>query len=212
MKPNPDASSLPDDPRLLLSRLMDGDADPDLATRVCAAWRDDPSLRREWHGYHLIGDVLRSDDLAGKPGRDAAFLAALRGRLAAEPPIVAPAPVATPVATAAAVSRGRHGWLAPAAIAAGFMAVAGVLVVSRMSAPEATGPVLASSGELPQGLQRAGVGASAGRPATGTFDAQLIRDAQIDAYLRAHREARGSSAMAVPGGVMRSVDTIVPQR
>jgi sigma-E factor negative regulatory protein RseA len=71
--------------------------------------------------------------------------------------------------------------------------------------------VLAGSG-VPAGLQRAGTGPSAGGSSPGTLDAQLIRDAQIDAYLRAHREARGSSAAAVPGGVMRSVDTIVPQR
>ena len=34
--------------------------------------------RSTWHAYHLIGDVLRSDDLARPPARDAAFLAALR--------------------------------------------------------------------------------------------------------------------------------------
>lgn len=201
-----------DDRRLLVSRLVDGECDADLARDICASWRDDPGLQRDWHRYQLIGDVMRSDDLATPPARDRAFLDALRVRLADEPPIVAPAPVIVP-APAAPVARGRHGWLAPAAIAAGFVAVAGVLVVSRMSEPtaEPRAGLLAGQG-VPAGLQRAGNGPSPGGSSPGSFDAQLIRDAQIDAYLRAHREARGSSAAAVPGGVMRSVDTIVPQR
>jgi hypothetical protein len=57
------------------------------------AWRDDARARETWHAYHLIGDVLRSEELAHAPARDEAFLAGLRQRLAAEPAILAPAPV-----------------------------------------------------------------------------------------------------------------------
>jgi sigma-E factor negative regulatory protein RseA len=213
MNPNPDALTPPDDDRrLLVSRLVDGECDAEEVRRLCADWRDDVALQRDWHRYQLIGDVMRSDDLASPPSRDLAFLQTLRVRLADEPPIVAPSPLppSTPIAAA---SKSRQAWLAPAAIAAGFVAVAGVLVVTRLISPtvEPRGAVLAGSG-AGGGLQRAGVGTPAGGSAPTTFDAQLIRDAQIDAYLRAHREARGSSAAAVPGGVMRSVDTIVPQR
>jgi len=34
------------------------------------------SLRATWHAYHLIGDVLRSADLACHPDHDAAVCAA----------------------------------------------------------------------------------------------------------------------------------------
>jgi sigma-E factor negative regulatory protein RseA len=104
-------------------------------------------------------------------------------------------------------------------VAAGFVAVAGVLVVSRMSAPEPGAPslltsnppaVLATSPSAPSNLQRVGNAPAPGQ--TLMLDGQLIRDAQLDAYLRAHREMRGSAAAAVPGGAMRSVETIVPQR
>jgi sigma-E factor negative regulatory protein RseA len=198
-----------------LSALMDGQADAGVLQRCGAAWRDDPQTRSTWHAYHLIGDVLRSDELAGSPSRDAAMLTALRQRLAAEPTVLAPAPAAAPSAAppqhAAAVRR-RSAWLMPGAVAAGFVAVAGVLVVSRMSAPEPAAPaLLAASPPTPSSLQRVGTAAApAGQ--TLVLDGQLIRDAQLDAYLRAHREMRSSAAAAVPGGAMRSVETIVPQR
>jgi len=165
--------------------------------------------------------VLRSDELAGSPARDAALLAALRRRLADEPTVLAPASVAAlPAAVRhAAAAQRRRGWLMSGAVAAGFFAVAGVLVVSRMSTPEAAAPALLSSsppsllagnGSVPSNLQRVG-NAPAPSP-TLVLDGQLIRDAQLDAYLRAHREMRGGAAAAVPGGAMRSVETIVPQR
>ena len=195
-----------------LSALMDGHAPAGELPRCSAAWRDDADTRSAWHAYHLIGDVLRSEELAGSPARDAAMLAALRQRLAAEPIVLAPAPVASPVAPAQpAALRRRHAWLMPSAVAAGFVAVAGVLVVSRMSPPEpAATAVLAVSPAAPSDLQRVGTAAAPGQALV--LDGQLIRDAQLDAYLRAHREMRGSAAAAVPGGAMRSVETIVPQR
>ena len=45
-----------------------------------------------WHAYQLIGDVLRSEDLAAEPAADEAFLVALRARLADEPVVLAPQP------------------------------------------------------------------------------------------------------------------------
>jgi sigma-E factor negative regulatory protein RseA len=36
----------------------------------------------------------------------------------------------------------------------------------------------------------------------------VIRDAHLDAYLRAHRDMRGGSAAALPGGAMRGIETV----
>ena len=47
------------------------------AAAACALWRDDPEARRYWHTVHLIGDAMRSDELAQQPARDADFLAAV---------------------------------------------------------------------------------------------------------------------------------------
>ena len=49
---------------------------------------DSPYGRQLWDTYHLIGDVLRNDDLAIRPS--ALFYARVSKAIDAEPPIVAP--------------------------------------------------------------------------------------------------------------------------
>jgi sigma-E factor negative regulatory protein RseA len=210
-------TSAPDHPHVCLSALADGDADA--LPGACSAFRDDAAARQRWHTYHLIGDVLRSDELASPGARDAAFLGRLRERLSQEPVPLAPAP--------AAPARSRLGWRAPAAVAAGFVVVAGVLVLTR-GAPDAAmpaaGPTLAASplGTAGQGStlvvnHSAAPAAPAGsRPALSnpqlvrSGDQLLLRDAELDAYLRAHQAARGGAALALPGGVLRNVDVSAP--
>ena len=92
-------SDSPDARRQLLSSLMDGELTADDAAEACQLWRQDAQARSDWHAYHLIGDVLRSDDLASAPAHDAAFLQALRQRLADEPVPLAPQPALAPVHT-----------------------------------------------------------------------------------------------------------------
>src|SRR5471030_763714 len=78
--------------RRILSALADGDATDSEAARAFQAWRDDSEARASWHAYQLIGDVLRSEDLAVEPAADESFLVALRARLADEPVVLAPQP------------------------------------------------------------------------------------------------------------------------
>ena len=201
--------------RACLSALADGESDAASAQRGCAAWRDDVEARRSWHAYQLIGDVLRSDELASTPARDAAFLTALRARLLQEPVVLAPAPVAAPVAAAvapaAAVPRSRRlqqRWLAPAAVAAGFFAVAGVLVVMRLGAPEAAAPRVLAGGNAPTPNLTLATG-----PAVASSSAEgdeMLRDARLDAYLNAHQAARRGGAVALPGSTLRNVEVVIP--
>jgi sigma-E factor negative regulatory protein RseA len=195
-----------DQPRQLLSQLVDGELDAEGTRRACALWRDTASLRDDWHSYHLIGDVLRSDDLAVSPRHDEAFLAALRGRLAAEPVVLAPQPLQPSTATVA-----RRRWYAPVAVAAGFMAVAGVLVVTRLAAPvqEPAAIALAPMSETAQAL--AAVAPEAQGDTTAGRELQLIRDARLDRYLAAHRQF-GGDPFAVPGGSLRHAAVVVPER
>lgn len=184
-------SDSPDARRQQLSSLMDGDLANGDAASACALWRQDAEARRDWHAYHLIGDVLRSHDLASAPARDAAFLQALRQRLADEPVPLAPAPLQAaepqPVpqvangTTPGRRARGRQWLMAPVAVAAGFVAVAGVMVVTRVMAPApAAAPVMAQTERVPA------AGASA----------VLVRDARLDRYLSAHRSLANG---AMPG-------------
>ena len=72
-----------------LSAVMDGEADEAALREVCGSWQAQASCRAAWHAYHLIGDVLRSEDLAAKAGRGSALLGAVRERLADEPTLLA---------------------------------------------------------------------------------------------------------------------------
>ncbi|MBL8316073.1 MAG: sigma-E factor negative regulatory protein [Rubrivivax sp.] len=190
-----------EDLRRCLSALADGEASA--LARACSSWRDDAAARETWHAYHLIGDVLRSEDLAHPPARDEAFLAGLRQRLAAEPAILAPAPVRP-----AAPARTRQTWLMPAAVAAGFVVVAGVLVVTRTSQPGAqvATPTLAAASS--PGVLRVGNAAAVATPLPS--GGNLIRDLRLDEYLRAHQAARDGVAVAAPGGGLRQVEVLVP--
>ena len=218
----PDTTSGPEDQRFMLSRLIDGDVDADDAAQASAQWRVDAVMRSTWHCYQLIGDAMRSEDLVSTPKRDAEFLTRLRTRLQQEVLAVAPAePVNATAKVIALPSARRAGpllrWLAPAAVAAGFAVVAGVLVVTRFSSPglePAVSTQMAMQRAAP-GLQRAATGTalpSSSSTSIEVMDAALVRDAQIDRYFRAHRDMRSNAAAALPGGALRSVDTIVPQR
>jgi len=116
----------------LLSTLADGEAPATAADEACRQWQTDDALRSDWHVYHLIGDVLRSDELASTPARDAAFVHAVRARLADEPVPLAPRPLP------AAAPRVRR-WLAPAAVAAGFAVVGVGVFVLRADKAGPTG-------------------------------------------------------------------------
>ena len=189
------------DRQSVMSGATDGDAVA--LSAVCQAWRSDRETRANWHAYHLIGDVLRSTELASPSAHDAEFLDRLRQRMAREPVVLAPLP---------APPRRVAGWLAPAAVAAGFVVVAGVLLVSGLSSPsvpKASESMAAASSPLSAvGVQSGAVFAASGQWQPG--DAALIRDPRLDEFLRAHQAARGGMAVAVPGSALRRVDTPLP--
>ena len=203
-----------------LSALVDGELEEASVASACAVWREEEEVRESWHSYQLIGDVLRSEDLASDATHDAAFLNAIRIRLTAEPVVLAPHPLAAsrlaasdPVAHS---SNDRHGrrwaWTTSAAVAAGFMAVAGVLLVVR--APDTGQEISARAGVVP-GVQSAGGlpgGASltsdpsalAPDPQVLIANGKFIRDLRLDRYLAAHKQFAGSSALGVPSTFLRS--------
>lgn len=186
-RPTRHADGLPPEagPREWMSALADGR--PEAVDAALARWREDPAARQAWHAYHLIGDVLRSDELASTPKRDAAFLAALRTRLADEPVPLAPQPAA--VAAAPAVTT-RLGWRAPAAVAAGFAAVAAVIVLLQPDSglrEGPAGPVLAGAPPMAPGTAEnvlVGVGGSGLVIAPGRFIRNPVLDEQVNDLLR----------------------------
>jgi sigma-E factor negative regulatory protein RseA len=214
--------------RQLLSALADGQAGDTGAQDASQLWRDDPAARQAWHTYQLIGDVMRSDELARPAAHDAAFLQRLRTRLAAEPVVLAPAAAALPAKAAATVPTPR--WLVPVAAAAGLLLVAGVVLLNRPGAAEgdsrmARAVASAASPTAAPTVAPAAWPAAAGLQAAGQPDAVavavgaapqaqgVIRSPQLDSrlqeYLRAHQSTRGGLVAAAPGGSLRRVDAVV---
>jgi sigma-E factor negative regulatory protein RseA len=199
-----------DTPLAWMSALADGQ--PDACDAALRAWATDPQARAAWHTLHLSADVLRSEELASDPSHDERFLQSFRERLAQEPVVLAPdaavsAAAASRSSQAVPVSaaRSRRRWWGGAAVAAGFMAVGSVvLMIDRAGRPEA-----ASLAQVPNALRAepatarvtlpapavlpvsttasSGGAGAAGDPQWRALDGQVLRDAQLDAYLRAHR-------------------------
>ncbi|MEO8081767.1 MAG: sigma-E factor negative regulatory protein [Caldimonas sp.] len=195
-----------------LSALADGELDGAACAATCEGWRG-ADTRRTWHVYHLIGDVLRSDDLASTVRGDAAFLAAVRARLADEPVVLAPAPMVAP----ASARRRRSSWMLSSAVAAGFLLVIGAFTFSRQAAPppgtrdvaiarnDAAVPPAVSIPPLVAPLaQTVSLSDTEETGPAVVADLKMIRDARLDRYLAAHKQFAGSSALGVPSTFLRS--------
>lgn len=205
-----------------LSALVDGELEANVVMHACAAWQD-AEQRTTWHAYQLIGDVLRSDDLASEPGRDPAFLRALRDRLAAEPVVLAPQPIEFTTSGERAAPGTRHRgwtWVGASAAAAGFVAVAGVLVLTRTPGVSPAVPqgasdsiaLVASPAAQPTPAAAVQTTNSVTEPQALVANGKLIRDARLDRYLAAHKQFAGTSALGVPSGFLRSATTDTADR
>jgi sigma-E factor negative regulatory protein RseA len=208
---NPD---LPEDQtrvRAQLSALMDGESSAgdgdgaDSVASVCRRWRDDADARAQWHRYHLIGDVLRSDDLGQRSAGDAAFLQAVRARLAQEPVVLAPTVAAPQPVAEPAMANGAaphtlpprrtpfhlRRWAAPVGMAAGVALVAGAVLVMRPGSVQ-DGPALAATAPRSDTLR------AATDPRLSPADTELVR------YLDAHQQFPGTPALGPAPGFLRS--------
>ena len=217
-----------------LSALADGELDAASVADACAHWLEDSSVRQRWHGYQLIGDVLRSDDLASTAAHDSAFLSALRRRLEREPVVLAPAALRPPFETVRGLStmersrstvdaRNRRRWTRAGAIAAGFVVVvAGALTFNRPPAPAQS---LAVSAPQPSVLAVAAPaqtvapvlvqdrdGSAASEPQALVASGNLVRDARLDRYLAAHQQWSGGSVIGGHAAFLRHVVADAPKR
>jgi sigma-E factor negative regulatory protein RseA len=231
-------SDAADAARERLSALVDGELEGATVAAACASWREDSASRSTWHAYHLIGDVLRSEDLAASPRRDEAFLISLRARLVIEPVVLAPAvpssveidvrsdvpaEVAIPRRAVAGARGGRWSWMAPSAVAAGFVVVAGAVMVTnaptptqRVGAPALAQTAAARMAVLPvvpaASTLKVANTTSSFEPQTLVANGRLIRDPRLDRYLSAHKEFAGSTALGVPSAFLRDAVAEAPGR
>lgn len=204
-----------------LSALADGElAAADVPT-VCAEWRDDPSVQSRWHAYQLIGDVLRSDDLASTARHDSDFMASLRSRLEVEPVVLAPAPlhgsssVETTVGAPALAVSGSDGrrrrWMLPSALAASFAAVVVGGVMMSTPADRAAPPGQIAT-KAPVVVPAVADGSGMTDMPVVTANGRLIRDARLDRYLAAHQQWSGGAVIGGHAAYLRQVSADAPTR
>lgn len=191
------------------------------------AWAEEGEGHASWQLYHLVGDVLRSPELAHHSQHD--LLSGLRAQLAQEPPLslqpaaleqLAPAQlpmtsavqslVRDPVANAS-VFRWK--------MAAGFASVAAVAAMgwNLVVVPARTGSQLAqapaasqASVQLAQGMPGAPMmsvpqtDGSVIAVATGNGSEVILRDPRLDELLAAHRQFGSKASLQMPADFLRN--------
>lgn len=176
--------------REMISALADGQLAGEAFARGVELAATDVAARDAWHAYHLIGDVLRSSELArGAPSER--FVARLQERLRDEQVRID--------RPAAAVSRVRHeGREAANDGSVRWKVVAAAASVAAVSAIAWTVVVTPGNGAAPRVAT-----APPGTVLTGTQRGVMIRDPRLDEFLAAHRQV-GGAALVAPAGYLRN--------
>ena len=197
--------STPDE---LVSALTDGELRGEAFVKAVQWLEESEEARASWHAYHVLGDVLRSGEMAATGAHDAAFVARLRSRLQGEMQFVqADRAVDLEVSDSGHERAGdthRRQVANDASfrwkLVAGFASLAAVAVVGW---PLVAG-VLAPSG-APQ-LARVEA------PPTEGQAQVMIRDPRLDQLLAAHQQSGSISALQMPAGFLRNATYDRPSR
>ncbi|KND58987.1 Sigma factor RpoE negative regulatory protein RseA [Candidatus Paraburkholderia schumanniana] len=149
--------------------------------------------RAAWSDYHLIGDALRSDDLAVSPARSGAFMAVFSKRFEAEAHVLAPA-----------AAKARGGMLSrrvmPAfAVAAAAATLTWIVVPQLQGVDSRPGAQVASVAQADSVQRVALASVPAATTRTPIVEANIIRDADLDQYLEAHQQF--SQQPVMPGSM-----------
>ena len=185
----------------LLSALVDGELHGEELEQALACAESTEGCA-SWELYHLVGDVLRSPDLAHHSQHD--LLSGLRSQLAQEPPLQLQASQLQQV-TAGMVHTDSSPVVAlrdPAAnssvfrwkVAASFATVAAVAALgwNLMGAPM-------GGAQLAQAPQSAG-----NAVVVATQEGEVLRDARLDALLANHQQYASRASLQTPADFLRN--------
>lgn len=191
-----------------LSALADGQLDGDeLAEALRFSVQDEG--RGTWQLYHLVGDTLRSSELA-RADDGGAFLARLRQQLDQEPVPLHPGPeIAVQTEPLKAMQ-----WQAANASVFRWKMVAGVASLAAVAAI-GWNTLDASRSGVHGGPQLAAAPAvTATQVATvgGQEPQVMLRDPRLDELLAAHKQFGGATALQMPAGYLRNANFDSPSR
>lgn len=187
----------------LLSALADGELHGQELEQALACAESTEGCA-SWELYHLVGDVLRSPDLAHHSQHD--LLTGLRSQLAQEPALKLEASQLQQVAAGTVQTRSPVVALRdPAAnsavfrwkVAASFATVAAVATLgwSLMGSPVGGGA----------GAQLADAQQTLGTPmVVATQEGEVLRDARLDALLANHQQYTSRASLQTPAEFLRN--------
>ena len=171
-----------------LSAFVDGELfDGEHPNTILAALDHDD--RAAWSCYHLIGDALRSDDLAVSPATSSAFLSGFAARFESEAHVLAPA--AIPASATRRLLSLRRRVIPAFAVAAAAATLTWIVMPQLQGVNTGAGVTqVASVASHSDPMQRV---AMASMPVAITAqanvpDGNIIRDANLDQYLEAHQQ------------------------
>jgi sigma-E factor negative regulatory protein RseA len=183
-----------------ISALVDNELSEAAVESVLATLRQADG-HTAWDAYHLIGDVMRSDEMAHAFSPD--FTARMKARLDAEPAIVAPMPISSPVeqptlAVGGVVARRANASFKRFAIPTAAAAVAAIALIASpqlMVAMKGGGrldtmaPIMVVSRADPAApdATEASMPTQNMRAVATVQDGVILRDPRIDEYLQAHQ-------------------------
>lgn len=172
----------------LISALADGQLSAEELVQALDWLECNEEAQANWHAYHLVGDVLRSGQLAALGANDSAFVARLRPRLQDEPGYRQPGSTGGFEPREESANDANLRWKLVAGLAT-VTAVAALSweLVSAWVAPM-TGPQLARM-EVRPSQEQAQV---------------MIRDPLLDRFLAAHQQSGGISALQTPAVFLRN--------
>ena len=184
-----------------LSTLMDGELQSTALQSAITSVMSDSKSRSTWHAYHVIGDVLRSEELSGA-AQDLQFLARLEARLAHEPlslTTMEALPLPPPSGRYLQSANGPIFWRALATVACTVLvAVVGFSVLSPGAAPPSGSMASATPSEIQ-------INATQAAPLQVAVSPDgMIRDPRLDQLLSAHQQLGGHSAFQMPSGFLRN--------
>jgi sigma-E factor negative regulatory protein RseA len=183
--------------REALSCLIDGELDAAECAKLIGRLGTDRTARREWLLLHVVGDALRSSDVASLQSER--FLQRMGAALEAEPPIVAPH------ASRARARLVRRVVLpGAAAVAAATMLVVIAVPQLRGDAPGATQTATVAATENAGTSPAATPVAPVATLPAAAGGNEVHRLAELEAYLVAHRELAGSSMMPRTAAYLRA--------
>ncbi len=180
-------------------------------------WRDAVSFacsdqgRSTWELYHLVGDVLRSSELA-RPANPA-FMARLRDQLAQEP--ISPRTAEPLLAEVAApgLDRAANASVFRWKMVAGVASLAAVAAIGWTSLATLQGTGQTPGGQLASAPTRS---ATPSAPVVAVVDSDgqqvMLRDPRLDELLAAHKQFGSTSALQMPAGFLRNATFESPGR